>query len=140
MKKTKTHSSLGKDIEIGAGIAAATAAAIGTYFLYGSKNAAKNRMQVKAWSLKAQGEILERIETLSSLNETKYDEIVKKVSEKYQKMKKVNSKEAQSFVEELKGRWKGIAKELTMSKNTHSTKPTPRSIKKSSSKKVSRSK
>jgi hypothetical protein len=49
--------------EIGAGIAAGVAAAaLGAYFLYGSKDAKKNRAKVKGWMLKARGEVLEQLE------------------------------------------------------------------------------
>ena len=37
-------------------------AAAGTYFLYGSKDAKKNRKAVKSWALKAKAEVLEALE------------------------------------------------------------------------------
>jgi hypothetical protein len=104
--------SIGKDIAIGAGIAAAVAAVAGAYFLYGAKDAAKNRKKVKAWSLKAKGEVLEKLEKLSDINEEIYHKIVDEVSAKYQKIKDIDQKDIENFVGELKSHWKKIEKEV----------------------------
>ena len=112
MKKTK-KSSVVKRVAIGTGVvAAAAAAAAGMYFLYGSKNAAKNRRLVKAWSLKARGEILERLENLSEINEKAYGRIVREVSARYQKLKHLSSREVTEFGAELRKHWKDIAKDM----------------------------
>src|SRR3990170_7547126 len=68
MAKKKAGSSMSV-AAVGAGLAAVAAAAAGTYFLYGSKKATKHRKEVKAWSLKARGEILEQLERLFHLHE-----------------------------------------------------------------------
>jgi hypothetical protein len=101
-----------KSVALGATI---TAAIAGTYFLYGSKNASKNRRKVKSWMLKARGEILERLENISEVNENIYRKIVKDVSEEYQALKNIDKKDIAEFVDELKGHWKNIAKELKVS-------------------------
>jgi hypothetical protein len=93
-------------------VAAAVAAIAGAYFLYGSKNAPKNRKKVKAWSLKAKGEVLEKLEKLSDVNEQIYHKIVDEVSEKYQKMKNIDQKDIAEFIKELKSHWKKIEKEI----------------------------
>ncbi len=103
---------LGKDLLIGAGIAAVVAAVAGTYFLYGSKNAAKNRKKVKAWSLKAKGEILEKLENLKEVNEEIYHKIINEVSDKYQAVKSIDKADVVEFVDELKKHWKSIEKEV----------------------------
>jgi hypothetical protein len=107
------NNSISKSIAVGAGIAVALIA--GTYFLYGSKNATKNRKKVKAWSLKAKGEILEQLENLSEVNEEIYHKIVKEVSDKYQAVKNIDKNDIVEFIEELEGHWKNIAKELGIS-------------------------
>ncbi len=104
-----------KGVVIGAGIASVAAAIAGTYFLYGAKDAAKNRRKVKAWMFKAKGEILEQIENLSEVNEEIYNKIVKEVSEKYQAIKNIDKKDVTDFMDELKGHWKNIAKEIGIS-------------------------
>ncbi len=118
MKKTqpKNESSAGKKIAVGASLVAIAAAAAGTYFLYGSKNAAKNRKQVKAWSLKAKGEILEKLENMQEVNEGVYHKVVNEVSSKYAKLKKIDAGDIADFTDELKSHWKKIAKELGISK------------------------
>ncbi len=102
-----------KRVAIGTGVAAGVAAAAaGIYFLYGSKNAEKNRSTVKAWSLKARGEVLERLENLSEINEMVYRKVIKEVSARYQKLKHLSSKEVAEFAAELRKHWKDIAKEV----------------------------
>lgn len=114
---------------VGTGLAAVAAAAIaGTYFLYGSKSASKHRKQVKAWSLKAKGEILEQLEKLSTVNEAAYHKVIKQVASKYKTLKRLDAKDVVEFAEELKGHWKDIAKEVA-----HSV--TPRPARKASKKK-----
>ena len=107
----KKHN-LGKDVLIGVGIAALVAATAGTYFLYGSKNAPKNRKKVKGWMLKAKGEILEKLENLSEVNEEIYHKIVGEVSDKYQALKSIDKKDVMAFADELKKHWKGIEKDI----------------------------
>ena len=111
MEKTNNNF-LGKTMMVGATITAVAIATLGTYFLYGSKDAKKNRKQVKAWSLKAKGEILEQIENLSEVTEEVYDNIVKEVIDKYQNLKKLEKNEVAEFVEELKSHWRNIVKEI----------------------------
>jgi len=99
-----------KVVATGAGIATVAAAIAGTYLLYGSKNAPKNRRKVKSWMLKARGEILEQLENISEVNEKIYHKIVKEVADKYQALKNIDKKDIAEFVDELKGHWKNIIK------------------------------
>src|SRR4051812_25733274 len=108
----KKKNNLAKDVMIGAAVVALAAAAAGTYFLYGSKNAVQNRKKVKAWSLKAKAEVLEKLEKLKDVNEEVYQKIVEQVSEKYQNLKDIDPKEVQAFAKELKGHWRAIAKDI----------------------------
>lgn len=96
----------------GAGLAAIAAAAAGAYFLYGSKHAAKNRRQVKAWALKARGEVLEQIEKLPDINEKTYQKAIKGVAARYKALHRLNAKDVAEFTNELKGHWNDIAKEV----------------------------
>ncbi|KKP42413.1 MAG: hypothetical protein UR31_C0015G0013 [Parcubacteria group bacterium GW2011_GWA2_33_14] len=110
--KNEKNNSLGKKIAVGAGIVAIAAAAAGTYFLYGSKNAKKNRKQVKAWSLKAKGEILEQLENLSEISKPVYHKIVQEVTDKYKAIKNLDKKDLDEFTKELKGHWEDISKQI----------------------------
>ncbi|MBI5913342.1 hypothetical protein HY839_02780 [Candidatus Azambacteria bacterium] len=112
-KRAKKAGSTINKAAVGAGLAAVAAAAIaGTYFLYGSKNASKRRKQVKAWSLKARGEVLEQLEKLSKVDEATYHKIIKEVAGKYKTLERLDPKDVVEFVGELKDHWKGIAKEI----------------------------
>ena len=86
---------------VGAGIVAVAAAAAGAYFLYGSKNAKQHRKQIKAWTLKAKGEVLEKLEKLKDVNEEIYHKVVKQVSDKYQALKSIDKADVMEFADEL---------------------------------------
>lgn len=103
---------LAKDVLATGALAALVAAAAGAYFLYGSKDAKKNRKKVMSWTLKAKGEILEKLENLEEVSEPVYHKIVKEVSDKYQTLKKIDKKDIIEFVTELKKHWKSIEKEV----------------------------
>ncbi len=97
------------------GVAAASAAALivaaaGAYFLYGTKQGAKTRKQIKGWSLKARGEVLEQLEGLTEVSEQAYGEIVKKTVAQYQKAKKLDAADVADFVSEMAGYWKQMGK------------------------------
>ena len=84
------------------------AAAVAHYF-YGPKGI-KNRQKVKAWSLKARAEVLEKIEKTKTLGESEYAKYVDVVTTKYGKMKGVSKIEAAKLNKELKGHWNAIKK------------------------------
>ena len=100
--------------------AAAAAAAAGAYFLYG-KNGSKNRKVVKAWMLKARGEVMEKMAKLQSVSEDKYGEIVDSVIRGYKSAKKASPAELAAVAAELKGHWDEISRTL----KTISAKPRP---------------
>ncbi|MBX4200811.1 hypothetical protein KW786_01650 [Candidatus Parcubacteria bacterium] len=100
---------------MGAGLATLGAAIAGAYFLYGSKDGAKNRRRIKSWMFKAKGEILEKIENASELSQETYERIVDEVSGKYQALKNIHKNEIEEFVKEVKSHWKNISKELSNS-------------------------
>ncbi len=111
MPKKETKNSNGGGVMAGLGLVAIAATA-GTYFLYGSKDAAKNRKKVKGWALKAKGEVLEGIEKLKSIDESTYNTLVDKVSEKYKKIKTIDLTDVEGLKRELKGHWKNLKKEI----------------------------
>lgn len=103
---------IAKTMLMGIGIVTLLGTVAGAYFLYGSKNALKNRRRVKAWSLKARGEIMEKMEGISEVSEKVYHKIIQEVSDKYKALKNINENEVSEFTKELKGHWKNIAKEF----------------------------
>ena len=92
------------------GAATLIAAAAGAYFLYGTEKGAKTRKQIKSWSLKAKGEVLEQLEGLTEVSEEAYAGIVKKVAAGYQKAKKLDPSDVADFVSEMTGYWKHLGK------------------------------
>ncbi|KKP33034.1 MAG: hypothetical protein A2312_01240 [Candidatus Staskawiczbacteria bacterium RIFOXYB2_FULL_32_9] len=111
------NNSIAKNILATAGIATLIAGATGAYFLYGGKNAQKNRKKVKSWSLKARRDILEQIENLTDLTQEKYHKIIQEVSDKYKVLKNIGQEEIAEFVEELKCHWEDISKKISKSNN-----------------------
>lgn len=106
-----------KKVEVGIGLAIAAAAAAGVYFLYGSKDAKKNRKAIKGWVLKAKGEVVEKIEQVKGeLTEENYHKIVDGVVSKYSKLKTTTETEVQDLLKDLKGHWKNIKKHAVAAK------------------------
>lgn len=95
-----------------AGLAGLTAAAIGAYYLYGSKNAPKNRAKVKGWMLKAKGEVLDNLENVQDVTESTYVSAVDAVAKKYNDLKTIDQAELASFIEQMKDHWVGIKKSV----------------------------
>jgi len=115
MAKKKTTSKKGlsgsQKMSIGVGLTAAAVAAAGTYFLYGSKNAAKNRRKVKSWMLKAKAEVLEGLEKAEQMSEKEFNELVDSVSKSYAKLKDASQADIAAFKREMKDHWPNIVKE-----------------------------
>ncbi len=109
-------------VEASLGLAALAAAAAGTYFLYGSKKSAKNRKKVKGWMLKARGEVLQEMEHMKNMSEGTYHDVIDAMSERYKILKRVDKKELDQLVKELKSHWKLIKKDLGVVKPKKTSK------------------
>ena len=94
-------------LEIGAGIAALSAAA---YVLFG-KDGKKNRKAIKGWAVKMKGEIIEKFEEAKELTEPVYHDIVDKAQARYSKFKNVDQEELALLVKDIKKHWKAIKKD-----------------------------
>ncbi len=101
----KTDISNAQKIGIGVGLTPAAVAAVGAYFLYGSKDAATNRKKVKSWALKAKGEVLEVLEKADKITEEEFKALVAKVATAYGKSKKLSERELSEFRKEMGGHW-----------------------------------
>ncbi len=93
---------------ITAGIVGVTAAAVGTYYLYGHKDAKKNRAKAKSWMLKAKGEVLEKLEQTQDVTEPLYHKAVDAVVAKYNQLKSVDQEELVMFLKDMKSHWADI--------------------------------
>ena len=111
-KKKVAASTISKNqaVGIGIGLTAAAVAAAGTYFLYGSKNAAKNRKAVKSWTLKAKAEVLEKIEQAKEMTQEEYEQLIDTVSTTYAGVKDASKADLSTFKKEMKEHWRSIAK------------------------------
>jgi len=96
-------------------VATLVGAAAAGYYLYGPKGA-QNRAKVKAWSLKAKAEVLEKLEKAKEVSDASYKETVDKVTAKYAKMKPVGEAEAAKLNRELKRHWSAIKRSATRKK------------------------
>lgn len=108
------------------GLASLTAAAVGAYYLYGHKDASKNRGKVKSWMLKAKGEVLEQLENVQDVSESTYMSAVDAVAKKYNELKTIDPVELGSFIDEMRGHWTGIRSTL---KNAPKPKPAAGKVK-----------
>lgn len=117
-----TKTSTGTKVAIGAGVAALAAFTAAGYFLYGSKDGAKNRKKVKGWMLKAKGEVLEGVEKMKDVSEEQYAIIVDKVGAKYKAIKSIDPAEVDTMVKELRGHWKNIKKSISPAPKKKATK------------------
>ena len=97
-----------------AGIVGLTAAAIGTYYLYGHKDAEKNRAKVKGWMLKAKGEVLDELEKVQDVTESVYMTAVDAVAKRYNELKNIDAADLETFIKEMKGHWHGIKKTISL--------------------------
>jgi outer membrane biosynthesis protein TonB len=108
MAKKKEALANAQKLGIGVGLTAAAVAAAGAYFLYGSKDAAKNRKKVKSWTLKAKAEVLEALENAKEISEAEFQALVTGVTETYSKVHKLSKAEAKDFKNEMMGSWKDL--------------------------------
>ncbi len=103
-------------VGIGFGLTAAAAAAAGAYFLYGSKNAPKNRKKVKGWALKAKGEVLEGLEKAKEITTDEFNDLVETASKAYGTVKKATAGEVKDFKKEMHTHWQELEKSKVVKK------------------------
>ena len=105
----KGSGSSGAGALLGAGVLAAAA---GVYFLYGSKDAVKNRKKIQGWALRAKGEVIDALENVREVNEEKYHLVIDKIMKKYSQMKSVDPKEVEMLAKDMKRHWKSFKGDL----------------------------
>jgi hypothetical protein len=108
-KTTSQNSSVGVMLGL-AGLAVAGIA--GTYFLYG-KDGAKNRKKIKAWTLRAKADVLEKLEKAKEVSQESFHAVVDEITAKYAKVKDADPTDVEKFAKDLKKHWKDIKSELT---------------------------
>lgn len=108
MIKKKTSSS-GKAV---LGLAALAAGAAGAYFIYGTKEGTKMKKNIKGWTLKLKGDILDKMEQMKDVSEGGYHEVIDSVHKKYAGIKNIDPNELNKVVGEMKKHWKNIKKDF----------------------------
>ncbi|MCA9365375.1 hypothetical protein KC723_00625 [Candidatus Kaiserbacteria bacterium] len=114
--KKKKEVSNAQKISIGVGLTAAAVAAAGTYFLYGTKDAAKNRKTVKSWMLKAKAEVLESLEAAQEMTREEYEQMIDTVAAAYTTLQGATKKDISEFRKEMKDHWQAIEKHAPVKK------------------------
>ena len=109
-KNTDKKVSSAQKLGVGVGLTAAAVAAAGAYFLYGSKNASKNRKTVKSWMLKAKAEVLETLEDAKEMTEAEYKELIAGVAGAYAGLQNATKVDIKEFKKEMLDHWKAIEK------------------------------
>jgi hypothetical protein len=109
-KNSKKELSPAQKVEIAVGLTAAAVAAAGAYFLYGSKNAEKNRKKVKSWMLSAKAEVLNTLENAQHMTKEEYEALIERVAATYASLKDTSKGDISSFKREMKDYWQHIEK------------------------------
>jgi hypothetical protein len=100
-----------KDNNLGMAVGlSAVAAAVGAYFMYGSKKAAKNRKAVKSWMFKAKADVLEALENTQDMSKKEYEKLIDAVSVSYSNIASASRADMAAFKKEMKEHWLEIAK------------------------------
>ena len=110
MAKKQSDISNAQKLGIGVGLTTAAVAAVGAYFLYGSKSASKNRKKVKSWALKAKGEVLAALEKADKITQGEFNQLVDGVVAAYAKVEKLSKNELAEFKTEMGENWNGLVK------------------------------
>lgn len=98
---------------LGVGTGMAVALAAGAYYLYGTKSGAKTRKNVRGWAVKMKGDVMDKLEKMESVTESKYHGLVEATAKKYAKLSNVKEGELKALVSDMKRHWKNIKKELS---------------------------
>ena len=95
------------------GLAALAAAAAGAYYFYGSNAATQHRRKMKSWILKAQGDVMEKMENMKSVSKGTYEKAVVEVLDKYRKIKSIPPEELALMAKEMKSHWEKISAHMS---------------------------
>lgn len=117
-KNVKKGLSTGAVVGIGATVAALGAAA---YIMFGP-DAKKNKKAIKGWAVKMKGEIIDKLEDAKEITEPVYHKIIDEVSAKYTKIKKIDPKDLELAITDVKKHWKTMMKDIKPKKKVVSKK------------------
>lgn len=87
---------------------ALAATVLSGYFLFGSRNAKRNRIKVEDFIEDAKAEVVTKMKKIKRLSRDKYYEIVDSVSNEYSKIKTIGIEKASELRDELRSKWEEI--------------------------------
>lgn len=90
---------------LSATIGAAALAAAGAYYLYGSKNAQKNRAQVKTWALRARNEVMRELEKVRELDLEQYKALITPIIKRYARLGEATQSEIRKLIGDFIAGW-----------------------------------
>lgn len=125
----KNNNNNSGDNKLGLALGALAALTAGAYYLYGTRDGAKRRENIKGWTLRAKGEVLEKLENLKDVNQDSYNALVDNVVKKYRAVKSVDKEELDELVDDLKRHWKNIKRGMDEASNPEK-KTVKRTVKK----------
>jgi hypothetical protein len=91
---------------------AMTVAAIGGYFLFGSRKARRNRQKLEGWIEDAKEEVISKAKRVKGLTQEKFDDVVDTVLDKYARLKHATHEKIEDLREDLSDRWEEIKEEV----------------------------
>lgn len=95
----------------GAVISVIAAIAAGIYF-FATDKGKKRRAALRGWTVKARGEVLEKLETAGDIGWEAYEQIVEQVMKQYKKAKNVDLEAWDELRNELLEHWEAIERDL----------------------------
>lgn len=102
--------------------AAGMAAAAGAYWLYGSKDAAKNRSKAKSWMLKARADVMDSVEKAKDVDYKAYLKIVNNAAKRYSAITGTRNAEIRQLVSDLKSSWSHMQMQKTPAKRASASR------------------
>ncbi len=111
-KKNQEKSS--HSLGIGIALTTAAVAAVGTYFLYGSSEASKNRKKVKSWMLRAKAEVLDGLDNIKYMTEEDFQKLVSTAVATYAHAQKMSKAEIRDFTKEMHDSWEFLVNSGTV--------------------------
>jgi hypothetical protein len=114
-----------------AGLGAALAAAAGAYWLYGAKDAAKNRRLARSWMLKARADVMDQVEKLQNIDRKQYMALVDSAVAAAAGAAAATKPEVARLTRDLKAAWAHMSETMSKARG-----PAKKSAKKSTAKKA----
>ncbi len=92
------------------------AALAGAYYLYGTKDGAKNRRKMASVMLRFKADVIDALEEVKDASEESYGKVIDTVAKKYEAVKGIDLDQMKEMKSDLKSHWKNIKKELVGAK------------------------